>query len=437
MYMNFARLLINLLGGLFEVYLILHFFSLLLEQRGLKKSIRYAIYLFSLILLVFSGQLTNGLPFGPLMAFLALFLILNTFNTKFITKLIMAFIILTIFLFAEMLTGMLLVMTGRVSIEETRNNMFIYLCAIVLSKFLVFFLILFIREKVTINKLQKPKFAFYILAMPLSSAFTIYLLFFLTYDLRSNFVFVVALAVILLVVANIATLYIIDRLLEYESNKEKLQYMQIQFQVQEEHYRELEQKQYEINEFYHNMKNFLLAIEGYIDDGEYMQAKEKIRHANEIIHSEYHNRIKTGNTCLDALLNAKIIRMQRSEIEFEYNVRIPNELSIDYIDLCIIIGNALDNAIEACEKINGQPRRISLTCIQTGSYISIVIVNTIDKDKPILKDQDYATTKADRGHHGYGLRSIRHIAEKNKGNVIIEHNDDVFQLKIILYNELV
>lgn len=435
--MNLVKFVINLFGSLFEVYLILQFFSLLLERKEMKKSIRYVIYFFSLILLVFSGELTNGLPFGPLMAFVALFLIINTYNTKFITKLIMAFIILTIFLFAEMLTGMLLVMTGKVSIEETRTNMFIYLCAVVLSKFLVFFLILYIREKVTINKLQKPLFAYYILAMPLSSAFTIYLLFFLTYDLRSKFVFVVALAVILLVVANIATLYIIDRLLEYESNKEKLQYMQKQFQVQEDHYRELEQRQYEINEFYHNMKNFLLAIEGYIDDGEYMQAKEKIRKANETLHSESHSRIKTGNTCLDALLNAKIIRMQRSEIEFEYNVRIPNVLSIDYIDLCIIIGNAMDNAIEACENISGQPRKISLTCIQTGNYISIVIKNTIDKNTPILKEQNYATTKTDRVNHGYGLRSIRHIAEKNKGNVIIEHTDDYFQLKIILYNELV
>ena len=370
------------------------------------------------------------------MAFLAVFLLISTYNTKFITKLILSLIIFSIFLIAEIMTGMLLMFTAKVSIEETRNNMFIYMCAIVLSKFIVYLIIQFIKEKVAMNKLQKPKFASYIIVMPLSSAFAIYLLFLLTYDVKNSLIFIVEIAVTLLVLANIATLYIIDRLLEYESNKEKLQYMQKQFQVQEEHYKELEQRQYEVNEFYHNIKNYLLAIEGYIDDGDYKKAKEKIKQATEIINYESHNRIQTGNTCLDALLNAKMIRMHKSNIEFSYIVRIPHILSIDYIDICIIIGNALDNAIEACENIAEDPRKISLACIQTGNYISIVIVNTIDKDTPLLNDQGYITSKDNKKLHGYGLRSIRHIAEKNKGNVIIEQERNLFQLKIILFNEL-
>lgn len=434
--MNIVKLVINFFGAIFEVYLILFLFTLLLEQRSYKKVIKSSLYLISILLLIFSGQLSNGSPFGPGMAFLAVFLLISTYNTKFITKLILSLIIFSIFLIAEIMTGMLLMFTAKVSIEETRNNMFIYMCAIVLSKFIVYLIIQFIKEKVAMNKLQKPKFASYIIVMPLSSAFAIYLLFLLTYDVKNSLIFIVEIAVTLLVLANIATLYIIDRLLEYESNKEKLQYMQKQFQVQEEHYKELEQRQYEVNEFYHNIKNYLLAIEGYIDDGDYKKAKEKIKQATEIINYESHNRIQTGNTCLDALLNAKMIRMHKSNIEFSYIVRIPHILSIDYIDICIIIGNALDNAIEACENIAEDPRKISLACIQTGNYISIVIVNTIDKDTPLLNDQGYITSKDNKKLHGYGLRSIRHIAEKNKGNVIIEQERNLFQLKIILFNEL-
>ncbi|NLC19396.1 MAG: GHKL domain-containing protein [Clostridiales bacterium] len=287
------------------------------------------------------------------------------------------------------------------------------------------------------NKLQKPKFAYYILVMPLSSAFAIYLLFLLTYDVKGGIVLVVELAVTLLVLSNIATLYIIDRLLEYEGNKEKLQFMQKQFHVQEGHYKELEQRQYEINEFYHNIKNYLLAVEGYINNGEYEKAKDRIKQANDTINYESQNTIKTGNIGLDALINAKIIRMQKSNIEFDYNIKIPNVLSIDYIDLCIIIGNALDNAIEACININEGARRISLTCIQTGNYISIVIINTVAENIPNLEGNDYITTKANKNLHGFGLRSIKHIAEKNKGNVIIEQENNQFKIKIILYNELI
>jgi hypothetical protein len=85
--MNSIKLVINFFGSLFEVFLILFFFSFLLEQKAFKKAFRYAIYFISLLLLVFSGELTNGLPFGPFMAFLALFLLIYTYNTKFITRL--------------------------------------------------------------------------------------------------------------------------------------------------------------------------------------------------------------------------------------------------------------------------------------------------------------------------------------------------------------
>jgi len=437
MYMNILKIVINFFGALFEVYLILFLFSLLLEQRAYKRVVKYIIYSVSILLLVFSGQMRDGSSFAPVLAFLAVFVLINIYNTKFITKLILTLIVFSIFLISEIMTGMLLIYTAHVSIEDTRNNMFIYMCAVVLSKFIVYLITQLIKEKVAMNKLQKPKFAYYILVMPLSSAFAIYLLFLLTYDVKGGLVLIVELAVTLLVLSNIATLYIIDRLLEYESNKEKLQFMQKQFQVQEGHYRELEQRQYEINEFYHNIKNYLLAVEGYINNGEYEKAKERIKQANDTINYESYNTIKTGNTGLDALINAKVIRMQKSNIEFDYNVKIPNMLSIDYIDLCIIIGNALDNAIEACENISAGPRRISLTCIQTGNYISIVISNTIANNIPDLESNDYITTKANKKLHGFGLRSIKHIAEKNKGNVIIEQDNNEFKIKIILYNELV
>ena len=435
--MNIVKFVINFFGAVFEVYLIQFFFSLLMERKLLNKLMRYVLYFISIIILIYSGLLTDGSSYAPMMAFLAVFLLINIYNTRFITKLILSLIVFSIFLISEIMTGLLLVYTIGLSIEDIRNSTFTYLFAVVLAKFIVFLLILFIKGKVTVYKLQKPKYATYIIIMPLSSAFAIYLLFLLTYDIKSNLVFIVELVVSLLVLANIATLYIIDRLLEYESNKEKLQYMQKQFQVQEEHYRELEQRQYEVNEFYHNMKNYLIAVDGYIADSDYTMAKEKIKQATDIINYESHKRIQTGNTCLDALLNAKMIRMQKTKIDFAYTVRIPHILSIDYIDLCIIIGNALDNAIEACENLVELPRKISLVCIQTGNYISIVIVNTMNNDIPVPDDQSYITTKENKELHGYGLRSIRHIAEKNKGNVIIEQVNNMFQLKIILFNELV
>ena len=443
--MNFIKLGIDLLGACFEIYLIQFFFSLLLEHKENYKAGKYSLFFSALLLLIFSGAISGGIPLGPFFAIIAVFLIIQVFKTKIITRVILSLITFSIFLVSEMLTGLLLVATTELSIEDTRENIFIYLCAVVFSKFLVYFMILIIKEKVTKNKIQKPRFASYTLVMPLCSAFTIYLLFLLSYDIRkSSLVIFVGIAVVLLVFANIATLYILDKLLEYEDSKEKLQYMEKQFQTQESHYKELEQRQYEINGFYHNMKNYLLAVEGYLDTGEYERAKERINQASESLVWNNQKRIQTGNVGLDALLNAKMVKMQKVNTEFEYKIRIPQELSVDYIDLCIVIGNALDNAVEACEKVKIGIRKISLICTQKGNYISIIITNTVEENIPIVKipdnhgdkNQNYVTTKRDKYFHGYGLQSIRHIAKKNKGNVLIEQVDKRFQIKIILYNEV-
>jgi len=235
-----------------------------------------------------------------------------------------------------------------------------------------------------------------------------------------------------------------DKLIKYEDSHLRLQYMEKQFQMQENHYRELERRQNQINEFYHDMKNYLLAIGGYLESGEYEKAEVKINQASENLKINKQKNIVTGNICLDALLNSKIIEMQQENILFEYKIRIPDNLNLDYIDLCIAIGNALDNAIEACIKIENDIRKILLTCTQSENYIAITITNTTKGAEVDFNNVNYLkgifnkslTTKANKNFHGYGLQSIIHIVEKNNGNVIIEQKETSFKIQIILYNEI-
>lgn len=443
--MSNLKLIIDLLAALFEVYLISSFFNLLFEKETEDGIRKFLLYFLTLLLFFSSGILSGITKFGPIISIVAVYLNTLIFRTHFIIRIILSFITFSIFLVSEILTGLLLVSVTELSIADTRKNMFLYLFTVVLSKFVVSFIILLIKEKISKSKLQKPKYASYILLMPICSSYIIYILFLLTYNIHAKkLIIFVVIAVILLVIANITTLYIMDKLIKYEDSHLRLQYMEKQFQMQENHYKELERRQNQINEFYHDMKNYLLAIGGYLESGEYEKAEVKINQASENLNINKQKNIVTGNICLDALLNSKIIKMQQENILFEYKIRIPDNLNLDYIDLCIAIGNALDNAIEACIKIKNDIRKILLTCTQSENYIAITITNTTKGAEVDFNNVNYLkgifnkslTTKSNKNLHGYGLQSIIHIVEKNNGNVIIEQKETSFNIQIILYNEV-
>ncbi len=441
--MNSIKLIIDLFGAFFEIYMVFQFFSLLFERKSNNKRQYFFLFPFSLFLLISSNLVPEELNSIPFISFFAVFILSYIFRAQYIIRIIISLIIFSMFMVSEILIGMILISTNDLTISITRENLFFYLCAVILSKFIVYLIFLIVREKVAKNKMQKPKYIFAILIMPVCSTFIIYLLFLLTYGIQNrHIVILVEIAVILLVMANMAIIYIINKLLDFENSKKRIQFMEKQLELQSKHYKEMEQSQSERNEFYHNMKNYLLAVGGYLNNKEYDRAKEKIYQANENLFIDKH-RIHTGNICLDALLVAKMVGMKQEGIEFEHKINMPDKLTIDYIDFCIIIGNAMDNAIEACCKIKEGIRKISLICTQVDDYITIIIINTISAEmfRPLDRCQDgtiksILTTKQDNRFHGYGVQSIKNIAEKNKGNILIKFDKNIFQIKIILYNEI-
>jgi len=103
------------------------------------------------------------------------------------------------------------------------------------------------------------------------------------------------------------------------------------------------------------------------------------------------------------------------------------------LDLCVILGNGLDNAIEACAKLPaGKERYVRLTVNIQSKYISIGIENPTDHLK--LSEEMLKTTKQDNFYHGLGLESIRTLTDKYDGNFDVNVFDSVFSLAAIVKN---
>lgn len=139
----------------------------------------------------------------------------------------------------------------------------------------------------------------------------------------------------------------------------------------------------------------------------------------------------TGNKCIDALINVKYATAKEKGIDFAIKIYIPEELPIDQCDLGIVVGNALDNAIEATEKvILTQKNRDNYG----GKKESLVIVVKNPFEGSLRKDKDgnLLSTKDEFYKHGYGINSIIKVAEKYNGDVIIEEEERKFIIMITM-----
>jgi sensor histidine kinase regulating citrate/malate metabolism len=141
--------------------------------------------------------------------------------------------------------------------------------------------------------------------------------------------------------------------------------------------------------------------------------------------------IKTGNVMVDAILNSKISLAVSKKININAKAIVPKTLSVSEIDLCIIIGNLLDNATEACIKLpNASDRfiRIYVDIFKDQLYISV----SNSAGGSVKKNgSTYLSTKGKDGH-GFGLMRVDKIAEKYGGFINRQSEQGVFATEIML-----
>ena len=141
--------------------------------------------------------------------------------------------------------------------------------------------------------------------------------------------------------------------------------------------------------------------------------------------------IRTGNVGLDAILSSKVSIARKNNIEVNCTAKVPADLKITDVHLCAIVGNLMDNAIEACEKITEgtAPRfiRIYIGLFKSQLYIS-VSNSTCEKHRRRLSE--LVTSKL--GEHGFGLRRIDKLAEKYDGYVNRKNEPGIFATEVML-----
>ena len=178
----------------------------------------------------------------------------------------------------------------------------------------------------------------------------------------------------------------------------------------------------------HDYHNHLQTLKARLDMGQIAESRAYLDSLEEDL-DDIRALAETGNVSVDAILNAKLSLVLKKDIELNFKAEVPQALTVSDIDLCVILGNLIDNAMESCEKVTEGSRflRLYIGVFKKQLYLSVTNATTETARKI---DAAYISTK--RGNHGHGLKRIDRVVEKYGGYVNRQNEPGVFATEILL-----
>lgn len=195
------------------------------------------------------------------------------------------------------------------------------------------------------------------------------------------------------------------------------------------HYQEVENMYRQMRGWRHDYRNHIQTVRALAENGD-LDAVKKYLDGLELDLNTVDTVIKTGNAMADAILNSKISLARAKKIEVHVDAHIPVKLKMSELDLCVILGNLFDNAIEASMKLpeNGRMIRVYMDMKNTQLYISFTNFTAAGKLQKIGKV--FRTSKG-KGH-GFGLVRIDAIVERLGGYLSRNSEEGAFTTEILI-----
>lgn len=211
------------------------------------------------------------------------------------------------------------------------------------------------------------------------------------------------------------------------ANQLKMALMEQQLKNDEDNYKLIEEKYNEIRTLRHDFKNQIAVANDMFEKGRTIEA---IMHLNELQNklSETSGVCYTGISAVDSIVNMKWQEALKYGIEYVTQITVTDKIELDDLLLCRIFANLLDNAIEGCERYNGDNKFISIRISQINSSLHISISNSSNQ----VDVNDLRTEKNDLSAHGLGVKSIKKAVEELNGIIAFKCECEIFSVDIII-----
>lgn len=425
----------DILFIIFAVYLFFYYFDIFLKRR--KRTVLSMIGLVIFMAWQFEMSSVNLLPaYGNIIVTIitTLFAVAQIYEGKFWNKCIFTIAFNAIWMLIETISGNIL-LTYCCEFTDLQE---LGTLGSFTSKIVFMIAITALKRVFTKDEIKElpVRYSFMLVLIPIGSIYIMNNIFMLGYKLHSNRANIQsAVTAVILLGVNVLVFYIYIKLADDLQLRRMTSVYEQQLDLCERHQQERELSILRLRDMRHNMKNNLVSILAYAENGD----NEKIiRFVNEIMEE---GGIKTstvtnsGNIVIDSLIGYWYVEAKKVGIDFSVNLNIPMEMPFRGADICLILGNLLENAVEAAQKAEGK-KYIRLHMKYDKNNLLLFVENNYKGVLIKTKDKRLKSTKTDAENHGVGLSSVYRIAAKYHGVVTID--DDVanrFLIRVVLYGK--
>lgn len=402
------------------------------EKRIIGKSslFLYTISLILAFLLIYGIELGTGVGI-PLLTLIIIIAYLKKCYGMKISKALLNIVIYRIFIIGvlAMITGIIFPLIGR-NLRILNTEIYYLQMKMMSASVIVFVASMFkfidLKEfKLNINEyiiaaspmiinLANIMFVFIIFAKNKLLDHKMFMIFFVIY--------------MLMTVANIFLISVITNMI-VKNSKLKYEGLIVEEKIDSryKYYNTLKENQEKVRKLSHDINNHIMCMES-------MDADEREKYKKKIYEElDYNrNRINSGSMILDIILSEKYKECKKYGITFKYDIEFNVLKDMDAVDICSIFANILDNAVEACQKVEPANRFITVKGKIAKNYFVIKAENS--KVGEIKKDEkgNLETSKEDKTRHGLGTKIVEESVEKYGGNIEYYDEEDRFRVVILI-----
>ena len=397
------------------------------EYRNLKGYIEWSIYYVFLFInnidITFPPQL---LLIGNV---LLIFMISSSTHKRHtMQRCIFSLLICIVWMLVEVIVMMILKTFGFDSVILQDAGSFI-------SKMCMLLLSVIISHYIKDNYYSEISLRYFliILLIPASSIYIMHHIFLIAAS-HSEYMIFSATASFLLLLVNYVIFEVYDRISRNAELREQNRLYVQQLELCSKQAEERDRLYLEIRRIRHDLKNHLSGLLGMLQKRQISEAEKYLTQMLDAGIGEQPKEVcLSGNIVVDSLINHAYASAQKDNIHFNINILIPASLPFESGHLAIILGNLLDNALEACREIQKEKKFIYLDISYTKEVFQLIIKNNYQEKRKTNSTGHYFTTKSDTIHHGLGLSSIQHAIENYHGQMEITDKANEFQVIVIMY----
>lgn len=369
--------------------------------------------------------------FFSVLANIALALI--CFNIKKQKAVFYSVLLVALSTFIELISIFIISACSDLYITEYKSEIILLIIEVASSK-IIYFLITVVLQKFSLKdkNIIKVPVAFY--TYPLITLVAVISFWYVSLNQYLEFKNQIILGVvsILLMFATLFVFFSFQANAQRENKLLLLQQEQDKILTDINYYEILEKQNDNLQAYAHDAKNHLSTIKNLNDNPEveiYISKMiERLAEYGKVCHS--------GNHILDVVIDKYVTESELNNIAFEFDIKNNNLSQIEPYDLVAILGNLLDNALEAAEQ--SQDKIVSIETDFRNNFSVIIVSNSCDKNPQFSNSELLVTTKSNKRLHGFGLKSVRKTIKKYNGDIAFEYisKEKVFIVTIMLGEKL-